>query len=92
LARIGYRIAILKGVPTWEQFGEHKVNNLTLKFYLKVQSLREALRDECGQDLIEYVLIGGVVALGAVAGMKTFATNVNTAFTNLGGKLTTYTS
>jgi pilus assembly protein Flp/PilA len=68
------------------------MNNLTLKLYLKVQALREALRDECGQDLIEYVLIGGVVALGAVAGMKTFASNVNTAFTSLGSKLTSYTS
>jgi pilus assembly protein Flp/PilA len=68
------------------------MNKLTLKMYLKFQAVREALKDETGQDLIEYVLIGGVVALGAVAGMKTFATNVNAAFTSLGTKLTTYTS
>ena len=62
------------------------------KTVLKLYVLLQALREECGQDLIEYVLIGGVVALGAIAGMSTFASDVNAAFTNLGGKLTTYTS
>jgi pilus assembly protein Flp/PilA len=64
------------------------MNNLTLKVYLMVQALRE----EQGQDLIEYVLIGAVVALGAVAGMQSFAGQINAAFTSLGGKLTGYTS
>ena len=68
------------------------MNKLTVNLYLKFQALREALRDECGQDLIEYVLIGGVVALAAVAGMSTFASKINSAFTNLGTKLTSYTS
>ena len=64
------------------------MNKLTLKLYLFLQALRE----EHGQDLIEYVLIGGVVALGAVAGMSTFAGQINSAFTSLGTKLTSYTS
>jgi Flp pilus assembly pilin Flp len=58
--------------------------------FLKVYILLEALRSEHGQDLIEYVLIGGVVALGAVAGMTTFAANVNAAFSNLGTVLGSY--
>jgi pilus assembly protein Flp/PilA len=62
------------------------MNKMMLKLYLTLQSLRE----ESGQDLIEYVLIGGVVALGAVAGMSAFAQNVNTAFSNLGTKLSSY--
>jgi pilus assembly protein Flp/PilA len=62
------------------------MNKMMLKLYLTLQTLRE----EHGQDLIEYILIGGVVALGAVAGMSTFAANVNAAFTSLGAKLTTY--
>jgi Flp pilus assembly pilin Flp len=49
------------------------------------------LREEHGQDLIEYVLIGGIVALGATAGMSTFAADVNAAFTSLGSTLTSYT-
>jgi pilus assembly protein Flp/PilA len=68
------------------------MNELTLKAYLKLRMLYQALQDEAGQDLIEYVLIGGVVALGAVAGMTTFAGKVNSAFTSLGAKLTSYTS
>ena len=64
------------------------MTKLTLTCYLKLQ----ALRDEGGQDLIEYVLIGGIVALGCVAGMQSFAANINTAFTSLGTKLTGYTS
>ena len=64
------------------------MNKLTSKFYLALQALQE----EHGQDLIEYVLIGAIVALAAIAGMSTFAGNINSAFTNLGTKLTSYTS
>ena len=64
------------------------MNKLTLKLYLTLQGLR----DESGQDLIEYVLIGGVVALGAIAGMSTFASQINAAFSSLSTKIATYTS
>lgn len=64
------------------------MSSLALKLYLAILFFRE----EHGQDLIEYVLIGGVVALGAVAGMSTFANSVNSAFANLGTKLSGYTS
>jgi Flp pilus assembly pilin Flp len=40
--------------------------------------------------MIEYILVGGVVALGAVAGMQSFASNVNSAFTSLGSVLSSY--
>jgi len=62
------------------------MNKLMVKLYLTLQAMRE----EHGQDMIEYILVGGVVALGAVAGMSSFATSVNTAFVALGTKLTTY--
>lgn len=42
---------------------------------------------EDGQDLIEYVLIGGVVGLAAIAGMNTLASDLNTAFTTIGGHI-----
>lgn len=63
------------------------MNKLALKIYITLQALRE----EHGQDMIEYVLIGGIVALGATAGMSTFATDVNLAFTSLGTTLDSYT-
>jgi pilus assembly protein Flp/PilA len=67
-----------------------------LKLYVKSQALRSTLRrlvsDPRGQDLIEYALVVALIAFAAAAGMTTVATKINTAFTNIGTKLTTYTS
>jgi pilus assembly protein Flp/PilA len=59
---------------------------------LKLQIRLQLLRDENGQDLIEYVLICALIALAATVGMKTVANDINQAFTNIGGKMTYYTS
>lgn len=59
-----------------------------LKLYLKAQILRE----EHGQDLIEYALVVALIALAATVGMNTVATNINQAFNNIGSKLIKYTS
>ncbi len=40
---------------------------------LKVYSKAQVLREEHGQDLIEYTLIAALIALGCVAGMNTLA-------------------
>ena len=48
---------------------------------------RNLLRDDSGQDMIEYALVAGLIALGAVTTMTTFAGDISTAFTNLGAKL-----
>ncbi len=61
-------------------------------FFLKLYVKAQLLRDEQGQDLIEYALIAALIALAATAGMKTVATDINSAFTNIGNKLTQYTS
>jgi pilus assembly protein Flp/PilA len=50
------------------------------------------LRDEHGQDLIEYALVVALIALAATAGMTTVATGINAAFGNMANHLTTYTS
>lgn len=67
-----------------------------LKLYVRLQTLRSSLRrivaDESGQDLIEYALVVALIAFAAAAGMSTVATKINAAFTNIGTKLTTYTS
>jgi pilus assembly protein Flp/PilA len=52
----------------------------------------ELLKDENGQDLIEYGLLVALVAFAATAGMTTLATDINTAFTKIGSTLTSYTS
>ena len=63
-----------------------------LKLYVKAQVLRESLKSENGQDLIEYALVVALIALAATVGMKAVAGNINTAFTSIGTKLITYTS
>jgi len=60
-----------------------------LKQYVRMQTL---LADERGQDLIEYALVVALIAFAATAGMNTVANKINTAFSNIGNKLTTYTS
>jgi len=45
------------------------------------------LRDESGQDLIEYALVAAVLALASVAGMTTLASNISNAFSALGSML-----
>jgi Flp pilus assembly pilin Flp len=45
-------------------------------------------KEEVGQDLIEYALIGLIVALGALAGMGNLASSINVEFTKIAGSLT----
>lgn len=55
---------------------------------LKIQDL---LKQEDGQDLIEYALVVALIAFAATAGMSTVATDINLAFSSIGTKLQTYT-
>ena len=50
--------------------------------------LKDLHREESGQDLIEYALIGLLIALGAIAGMGTVASFINAEFTKIAGELT----
>jgi pilus assembly protein Flp/PilA len=54
-------------------------------------SFREMLvalhREDSGQDLIEYALVAALIALAAVAGMKTVANGLNEAFNAISSKL-----
>ncbi len=50
--------------------------------------LRRLHKEEEGQDLIEYALIGLIIALGALAGMGQLASSLNSEFTKLGSSLT----
>jgi pilus assembly protein Flp/PilA len=59
-----------------------------LSLYSRLQNLM--LREE-GQDLIEYALVVALIAFAATASMQTLATDINTAFGNIGTTLQTYT-
>jgi pilus assembly protein Flp/PilA len=50
------------------------------------------LRDQSGQDLIEYALVVALIAFAATAGMTQVATKINDAFIKIGTTLSTYIS
>jgi pilus assembly protein Flp/PilA len=60
------------------------MNEMMLKMYIKLQNL---MAREEGQDLVEYALVVALIAFGAVAGMKTLATGINTAFNTISADL-----
>ena len=45
------------------------------------------LRDETGQDLIEYALVAALIALGCIAAMQGIATGLSTAFSTIASDL-----
>jgi pilus assembly protein Flp/PilA len=58
---------------------------------LKLSVMLQILKDEHGQDLIEYALVVALIAFAATAGMNTLAADINTAFGNIGARLTIIT-
>jgi pilus assembly protein Flp/PilA len=59
-----------------------------LNAILLLRTRIQSLMGDDGQDLIEYALIVALIAFAATAGMNTVATDINTAFDNLGSMLT----
>ena len=52
------------------------------------QMFTNLVKDESGQDLIEYALVAAIIALGAVAAMGPLANDIGNAFNSIGNKLT----
>ncbi len=48
-------------------------------------------REEDGQDLIEYALLAGLIALASIASVKVLATKITNAFSSVGSQLTSAT-
>jgi pilus assembly protein Flp/PilA len=63
------------------------MKNFLTKLYVKAQILRE----DKGQDMIEYALVAALIALAATAGMNTLAGGINAAFGAISTKLDQYT-
>lgn len=49
--------------------------------------LRDLLRRETGQDMVEYALVVALIAFGATAGMGKVASAIKTAFSNVSTQL-----
>ena len=46
------------------------------------------MKDESGQDLIEYALVAGLIGLGAVVAMTGLSGKIGNAFNSVGSSLT----
>ncbi len=59
------------------------------KFGMKALNtqLRNLLREDSGQDLIEYALIAALIALATITAMKTLSTKIGTEFNTIGSSL-----
>ena len=51
-------------------------------------SVKAFAKDDSGQDLIEYALVAGLLALGAVVAMGRLSNTIGTAFNAVGNSLT----
>ena len=58
-----------------------------LALYVKLQNVLQSLKDERGQDLIEYALLGALIAVACTAAMGTLATAISTEFGTISTKL-----
>jgi pilus assembly protein Flp/PilA len=56
------------------------MNNALLKLFVKIQIVM--MREE-GQDLVEYALITGLLAVAAVATLRTVGTAITNIFSNI---------
>ena len=54
---------------------------------MTIATLKNLLRDESGQDLIEYALVAALIALGAITAMRGLATGLSTAFSSISSNL-----
>ena len=53
------------------------------------QHLDVFLRDESGQDVVEYGLLIATIAIVVLIGVGIFGNNINSWFQNLAGRITT---
>jgi pilus assembly protein Flp/PilA len=54
---------------------------------MSIATLKKLLRDESGQDLIEYALVAALIALGAITAMQGVATGLSKAFSTISSDL-----
>ena len=51
------------------------------------KTLVRLMNEEDGQNLIEYALVAGVIALGAIVAMTGLKNNISNAFSTVGSQL-----
>lgn len=51
--------------------------------YIRLLAQFDRLKDEKGQDLVEYALIVALIAFAAIVGMNDLANGINSAFNSI---------
>jgi len=65
------------------------MQKIFLGLCVKSQLLWEGLKEESGQDLVEYAAVISLVVLGITAGMSTLAEGINTAMGSVSTRINT---
>ena len=60
------------------------IDTIMLRTMAAVSTLKARLTEERGQDLLEYALLGGLIAAGIVAVLVLFTGVISTMMTNIG--------
>lgn len=63
------------------------MRNTLLKLYVKSQVLWGTIKEEHGQDLVEYAAVIMLVVLALAGGMSTLASGINAAMTGVSSKI-----
>jgi Flp pilus assembly pilin Flp len=63
------------------------MQNILLSLCAKGRVLVATLKDENGQDLVEYAAVIVLVVLALTGGMTTLANGINNAMTSVGGRI-----
>ena len=63
------------------------MRNACLKLFVRGQMLWNALKEEHGQDLVEYAAVISIIILGVTAGMSTLASGINSAMAGVSTKI-----
>ncbi len=66
-----------------------KQGSLSSRGVLQMDSIQRFLRDEHGQDVVEYGLLIATIAIVVLIGVGVFGSAINTWFQNLAGRITT---
>jgi pilus assembly protein Flp/PilA len=61
---------------------------MQLKMWMLYSGMRSLIKEEEGQDLIEYALVVALIAFAAVATMQTVANDINAVFVGIAAALT----
>jgi pilus assembly protein Flp/PilA len=58
--------------------------------YIRLLAQFDRLKDEKGQDLVEYALIVALIAFAAIVGMNDLANGINAAFNSIAQTVNLY--